>query len=114
MKEKIHFVHECLTLGDYFFEEPQWTDTEFLQKKKFDENREVYEHLICELEKIINWGPDEIQQVIKNFNWNGKKVDMQTFRYLISGQTGGPVLFEVASVLGKDVVLQRLKKCLNL
>ncbi len=113
MKEKIHFVHECLTLGNYFFEEPRWIDSEFLKKKNFGENREVYEKLAEALLTLNNWTSEEIQTVFKNFNWNGKKPDMQTFRYLISGQTGGPVLFEVASLLGKEKVIQRLNDALK-
>ncbi|MCX8080431.1 MAG: glutamate--tRNA ligase [Bacteroidia bacterium] len=110
MKEKIHFVKECLELGNYFFEEPECKDHEFLKKKKFDENREVYRVLADALENLSSWEAPGIQETFKKTEFEGKKPDMQTFRYLISGHTSGPGLFEVAELLGKDSVIKRIKK----
>ena len=38
---------------------------------------------------------------------------MQLFRVCVSGQGGGPVLFEMVALLGKDVVVRRLEKALS-
>jgi glutamyl/glutaminyl-tRNA synthetase len=37
---------------------------------------------------------------------------MQLFRVLVSGQPGGPVLFDMMELLGKDIVTERLKTAL--
>jgi glutamyl-tRNA synthetase len=38
---------------------------------------------------------------------------MQLFRVIITGGAGGPALFEVVALLGKDEVLRRIERALN-
>ena len=38
---------------------------------------------------------------------------MPILRLALTGQGGGPQIFEIAELLGKDVVLERIKAAIN-
>jgi glutamyl-tRNA synthetase len=114
MKEKIHFVQECWEYGKYFFCEPEWNTPDFLKKKNFDSTKEVYNLLVQQFEALDTWTASAIQETVKNCRLESHKIDMQTLRYLCTGMTAGPSLFDVLELLGKETVNRRIRKMITL
>lgn len=116
IKEKATFVNEFWSLGSYFFMEPERYDSDVI-KKKWNENSKNF---IAELAKAYQSSKEFsatnaetiFKQTCETLGIKTGEV-MQLFRVCISGVGGGPALFEVASLLGKDEVIKRLTTAVN-
>lgn len=123
IKEKASFLNEFWSLGSYFFIEPESYDADVVKKRWNDKSK----NFISELAKAYQSAPDSyrddfsatnaeniLKQTCEKLGIKTGEV-MQLFRVCISGVGGGPALFEVAALLGKDVVVKRLEKaCKNI
>jgi len=112
IKEKTQFVGEFWSIGSYFFQPPTEYDEKVI-RKRWNENAERYFPALAEeLNTLKNWNAETIEAT---FRATAEKLEinpghvMQLFRVLVSGQAGGPALFEMAELLGKEVVVSRLK-----
>ncbi|MBL4587381.1 MAG: glutamate--tRNA ligase [Flavobacteriales bacterium] len=112
IKEKTQFVGEFWSIGSYFFQTPTEYDEKVI-RKRWNENAERYFPALAEeLTTLKNWNAETIEAT---FRATAEKLQinpghvMQLFRVLVSGQAGGPALFEMAELLGKEVVVLRLK-----
>ena len=65
------------------------------------------------LENLSDWNAESIEATFKStaesLEINPGHV-MQLFRVLLSGQGGGPVLFEMTELLGQEEVVERLRE----
>jgi len=116
IKEKSHFINEFWELGNYFFTEPAEYDKEVI-KKRWNENSAKF---IFELKEAFKTCSDfTAAETEKLFKQTAEKLGinpghvMQLFRVCISGVGGGPALFEVVTLLGKEKIVQRLETALN-
>jgi glutamyl-tRNA synthetase len=111
MKEKAHFVHEIWEMGRYFFELPHEYDQDVIRKKWNDKAEEFFNNLAQAYQNAVEFSPEVTELIFKDTaaatGINPGSV-MQLFRVVISGLAGGPALFEVVSLLGKDEVGKRL------
>lgn len=116
MKEKATFIDDIIAQGVYFFYPPQEYDQQVIGKKWKDNAPQFIIELKEDLKGLSNFKAVEIEQSFKSkaeqMGINPGSV-MQLFRVLISGVAGGPALFEVAELLGKDEVTKRLETALN-
>lgn len=113
IKEKTQFTSEFWDIGSYFFEKPAEYDEKVI-RKRWNENAEKFFPAVADaMDKLNSWKAEEIEATFKttaeNLDINPGHV-MQLFRVLLSGQAGGPVLFEMTELLGKDEVVARLKE----
>ncbi|MDP6908799.1 MAG: glutamate--tRNA ligase [Flavobacteriales bacterium] len=112
IKEKTQFVGEFWSIGSYFFQTPTNYD-EKVVRKRWNENAErFFPALAIALEGLSSWTAASIEakfrEVTEELSINPGHV-MQLFRVLVSGQAGGPVLFEMTELLGREEVIERLK-----
>ena len=112
IKEKATFVNEFWSLGSYFFTEPANYDAEVIKKRWNEKSK----NFIIELAKAYQAANDFSAANAENiFKQTCEKIAvktgevMQLFRVCVSGLAGGPALFEVADLLGKDEVVKRLE-----
>lgn len=116
IKEKAHFVSEFWDLGSYFFITPEAYDAEVIKKRWNEQSKQFIEVLKAAFEKAVAFDAASIEALFKS-TAEGMGVNpgsvMQLFRVCISGVGGGPVLFEVAALLGKETVTGRLNTALQ-
>jgi glutamyl-tRNA synthetase len=115
IKEKATFMQDFWPLGYYFFKQPEKYPEDVIAKKWDGAAAAFFEKLKEHLDVLHDFSPSEIQRVyeetaagagVKPGNY------MQLLRVLISGETGGPAIWEMLAVLRKDEVINRLSKAL--
>jgi len=116
IKEKAQFINEFWSIGSYFFEKPKEFDLKTLQKKWNDKTESFFIQFAKSLAEIKDFSALEIETTFKN-TAESMAVSpgsvMQPFRIFISGVAGGPGLFNVAELLGKNEVLERINLALE-
>ena len=116
IKEKATFLNEFLSLGSYFFVAPETYDTDVIKKRWNEKTKNFIAELNEEFKKITNFSATETENIFKTIcEKSGIKTGevMQSFRVCLSGVGGGPALFEVVELLGKEEVVNRLEKALS-
>jgi glutamyl-tRNA synthetase len=113
IKEKTQFTSEFWDFGSYFFQKPAEYDEQVI-KKRWNENAERFFPAVAdELSALSDWKAEAIEATFKS---TAEKLEinpghvMQLFRVLLSGQGGGPVLFEMTELLGQEEVVARLRE----
>jgi glutamyl-tRNA synthetase len=112
IKEKTQFTSDFWAIGSYFFEKPAEYD-EKVVRKRWNENAAKFFPAVAEaMNELGLWKTEGIELAFKT---TAEKLDinpghvMQLFRVLLSGKAGGPVLFEMTELIGKDETVSRLR-----
>jgi len=116
IKEKAHFVNEFWDLGSYFFIAPKAYDVEVLKKRLNPQSLEFIKEVKAAFSTIQNFTAVETEQAFKavaeKLNIPTGQV-MQLFRVAITGVGGGPALFEMLELFGKEDSLKRLESAVS-
>lgn len=112
MKEKVHFVHEFWEQGKYVFEANDTLDEKVISKKWHDKSKALFTMVLDTFTKVQNWQTQDIHDAFENLVKEQGKIDMQVLRVLVTGVAGGPQLFDMLALIGKDETLKRLEKAL--
>jgi glutamyl-tRNA synthetase len=112
MKEKVQFVHEFWEQGNYIFSAPESYDEKVMTKKWNEKSKDVFTAVFNSFQTISDWSVETITKVFHDTEAQTGKIDMQLLRVLVSGVAGGPQLFDMLALLGKDEVIARLDKAL--
>jgi len=116
MKEKAHFVNEMWDLGSYFFITPSSYDAEVLKKRLNEQTLSFIKQIREDLAALANFTAIETE---KTFKATAEKLNiptgqvMQLFRVALTGVGGGPVLFEMMELFGKEESLKRLDNAIT-
>lgn len=116
IKEKASFVNEFWILGNYFFQTPEAYDVEVIKKRWNDKAKEFIAQLVVAFKEVSDFSAHHTEKAFKHTCEKvGVKTGevMQLFRVCMSGMAGGPALFEVAALLGKDEVIRRLERAIE-
>ena len=112
LKEKVHFVSEFWESGNYFFIAPSSYDAEVVKKRWNPQSASFIATLADAFEKQSTFTSAETEALFKATAEacaiNPGQV-MQLFRVCISGVGGGPMLFEMTELLGKEEIVNRLR-----
>lgn len=117
LKERVSKIDELISMGEFFFEDPQQYDEQALKKWKDDspglvaEYKENIEALTEESFKAAIL-KEHLQDVI-NKNDVGFGKLMMPLRIAVTGQGFGPDLFVSMELLGKETVLRRIDTALE-
>ena len=117
LKPKIKKISDFANLGFYFFKDPDQYDPGAI--KKYWQDKAVVDRL-TETNKRLS-DPDSfdaatIENIVRNL---AEKLGIvaakliHPIRLALTGFSVGPGLFELMEVLGKEVVLKRIKKAIN-
>jgi glutamyl-tRNA synthetase len=112
VKEKAHFINEFYGLGSYFFVAPTDFDEKVMAKKWNTDSREAFIKLSSKLETLPVWDTHTLHDAFQEAQTEIGKLDMQLFRVLTTGVSGGAQLFDLLALLGKEEVIARLKNAL--
>lgn len=117
MKEKVSFAKEIVAQGAYFFEEPSTFDQAVIEKKWKPETNGYLTELNGVFAASEDFGAANLEATFKNF-CETKQIKpgeiMQPLRLAISGAAGGPPIFEILSLLGKEEITKRIAHAVSL
>jgi len=114
IKEKAHFINEFYDLGSYFFVTPTSWDEKVIAKKWNDTSKAIYTKLNEKLAATSDWSHTGIQKTFEDSQAELGKLDMQLVRVLVSGVAGGPQLFDMMALLGKEECTKRISAALTI
>jgi glutamyl-tRNA synthetase len=112
VKEKVQFVHEFWNHGKYVFEAPESYDEKVVTKKWNDKSKTTFTLVKEKFEATSDWTVEGITTSFHDAEAATGKVDMQVLRVLVTGVAGGPQLFDMLALIGKEEVLKRMETAL--
>ena len=117
MKEKVSFIHEIYQEGRYFFEPAANWDSALIQKKFKDFTPSVLADLKDAIESSDSFTNETIEHLFHAIveEKNGRKPGemMLAFRLSVSGVAGGPPIFDMIAVMGKEATLRNMNAFLS-
>lgn len=116
VKEKAHFVSEFWTNGNYFFTAPTAYDADVIKKRWNEQSATFIKEVTAAFKGLNTFTAAETETTFKTTAEKlgmGPGQVMQLFRVCLSGVGGGPMLFEMVELLGKDEVIKRLETAIN-
>lgn len=112
VKEKSHFVSEFWDAGNYFFNAPTSYDADVIKKRWNETSANFIKAVTVEFKALSSFTAAETEATFKKTAETlgiGTGQVMQLFRVCLSGVGGGPMLFEMVELLGKEEVVKRLE-----
>jgi glutamyl-tRNA synthetase len=112
VKEKAHFVNEFWDNSVYFFTAPSSYDAEVLKKRLNEQTGNFIKEVTTAYEGLTSFTAVDTEATFKATAEKlgiGAGQVMQLFRVSISGVGGGPALFEMIELLGKEEIINRLQ-----
>jgi len=116
VKEKAHFINEFWDNAAYFFNAPTEYDAEVIKKRWNEQSANFIKEVTSEFKNVSNFKATELENTFKATAEKcglGPGQVMQLFRVCLTGVGGGPALFEIAELLGKDETVQRLENSIK-
>jgi len=116
MKERATFVADMLIDGSYLVEKPLRFDEETIAKKWKPETTSIMQEWKEVVTNLSQFDADAIESAFKNFLAEkelGIGAVLLPFRLTITGVGAGPGMFDIASFLGKEEVLDRMEEGLK-
>jgi glutamyl-tRNA synthetase len=116
IKEKISFVKELWSFGEYFFIAPKSFDEGVINKRWNDKSPLVLQDMIQALRPLETFNATTAEAAYNEAltkNGVANKDFMQLLRVCLSGVAGGPPIFEMAELFGKQETIARLQFALD-
>ena len=116
MKERVSFVKDYPGKSPYFFEAPEEYDEKTISKRWKSNSSELLEKLSNKFENLGNPVKEDFENTLKETAselgiGNGDLI--HPLRLAISGVGGGPGVFDIAYILGKEETVKRMKKAIE-
>lgn len=112
--ERLVTLHDVEALSSFFYREVN-VDAALLTKKSTPkEVKSQLELTITELQKVETWTPEKIEVAIRTLQEKHDFKKNQYFmmlRLAVTGLQATPPLFETMQVMGRELVMERLKNC---
>lgn len=116
IKEKISFIKELWETGSYFFVHPTTYDETVIAKRWTEKSPLVLQDMIQAVRGSADFSHATFEAAYNEAltkNGVSNKEFLQLLRVCLSGVAGGPPIFEMAELFGKEVTLLRLQAALN-
>lgn len=116
VRERVNFVTELWSQSSFFFLAPESYDEKTVQKRWKAETPELMEELCKVLSGIDDFTAEKTEETVKT--WIAEKAYnmgavMNAFRLSVVGESKGPHMFDIISIIGKDETIKRLKKAIE-
>jgi glutamyl-tRNA synthetase len=116
MKERVSFIKEIPEKGFYFFEEPESYDESVVKKRWKQDSAEHLKKLVGEFTKLSNPSKEDFENTLRRTAeelgiGTGKLI--HPVRLAVSGVGGGPGVFDILYIIGKEKTLNRLNKAIE-
>jgi glutamyl-tRNA synthetase len=116
-KERVEFPLEIPTKAKYFFEAPKKYDEKTVDKKWKENSAMLMIGLSEKLDGLETFDAKSIEECFNEFlEERGVSLGqvMPALRLALTGEGGGPQIFEIAELLGKQAVLDRIKTAVQI
>jgi len=111
MKEKITYPADVWDMSTYFFKRPTEFDGKTVRSKWKDDNKTDIRKTVENLAELEDFSADKIETHLKGFieaNELSFGNILLPFRVMLTGGKGGPAVFDIMELLGKEESLARL------
>jgi len=112
MRERISFIHDITEKGAYFFAAPDRFDEDVVKKRWKPETREHLNTLATAFEQLQSPEKDlyelTLQETAKSLGISNGDL-IHAVRLAVSGTGGGPGVYDILSILGKNESIKRIK-----
>jgi len=117
MKERVTRLDEFLTLGGYFFRDPEEYDEHSTKKNWRPEASLHLRELLPVLKEMATFQHAEVEAAVRavaeRFGIGAGKL-IHPLRLALTGTSGGPGLFELMAVIGRDTCIRRIERALRI
>lgn len=115
VKDRCTMIADFFDQAVYFFRSPEQLDTDAVKAKWNADKTTFFEEFCNKLNEISNWELALIETEFKNLATakNIKPGELQLpMRIMLVGGKFGPAVFEIASMIGKEETIARIRKAL--
>jgi glutamyl-tRNA synthetase len=116
MKERVSFVHEYLSKSPYFFEAPVEYEKAAFDKFWNSETPGQLRKLSSAIEQLNNPAIEDYENALVKVSEElniGKGKLIHPLRLALSGQSTGPGIYDLMFILGKEDMIERINKALQ-
>lgn len=117
MKERVTVTPDFIEFAGYFFRDPAEYDEKGKQKHWNESAKNALATLAGRLDSLATFTAQSIEEILRilaeELNTSAGKLIHPT-RLALSGRVVGPGLFEMMELLGKDTVVRRLRRAVDL
>lgn len=113
MKPRVSFVREFFEKGFYFFEEPTTYEEAALKKNWKPNSAEILKKYSEKISLLENPTKEDYEKALVETSTEmnvGKGAIIHPLRLAVSGVSGGPGIYDILYILGKEVIIKRIKK----
>jgi glutamyl-tRNA synthetase len=117
VKERLTYVSDFWGQASFFFEEPKHYDIDAVKPKWNADKTAFFENIISEFENQSDWTASALEPFFKGkVAESSMKIGelMMPYRIMLVGGKFGPDVFLITELLGKEAVITRVKKALEL
>jgi len=116
VKERMTFVLDFEQQAAYLFNKPSSYDEKNVKKRYKPNNVIHFENLVNHFAQMDTWSSEQIESDIKSFlekNELGFGAILPGFRLMLSGVMGGPHVYDIAEIIGKEETIERMNTGIN-
>jgi glutamyl-tRNA synthetase len=116
MRERVEFVRDYPDAAAWFFEDPEAYDPATVQKRWKTGSSDLCRGLIPVLEELPSFDTDGLHRAVQaRAEQAGLKLGdlVHPLRLACTGVGGGPGLFELMEVLGRETCLRRIRRAID-
>ncbi|MCH2021764.1 MAG: glutamate--tRNA ligase [Saprospiraceae bacterium] len=122
MKLRINYTTDFYHQGKYFFNELNVEEIEIRHQKNFqkkilnkwtDNRKKELDNLFEKINEIPVFDSESLEAYVEPLIESNKGEILPIFRLGLSGEMGGPGIYEIMEVLGRSITLKRLKDFIN-
>lgn len=117
VKERMTYVSDFWNQASFFFADPVQYDVDAVKPKWNDNKTVFFENIVKDFEAQQSWTAEVLEPMFKGkVAESGMKIGelMMPFRIMLVGGKFGPDVFVITELLGKEKVIERVKKALAL
>lgn len=113
MKQRCALLPDFVAGARYFYDDPESYDEATAKKRWKPESSELVQEFATRLEGLPQWQAADLEATLRQLceeKGQGAAALIHPVRLGVSGVGGGPGLFEMLEVLGREVCVRRLRK----
>ena len=115
-RERVTYVQDFQQVGHYMFEAPQSLDATFIEKKWKQESTAYLEDIIALLYETDTFESHHTENLVKQYLTDHAIKIGEVFpllRMTLTGEQGGPHIFDIMELLGKEESIQRINNAIQ-
>jgi glutamyl-tRNA synthetase len=117
VKDRCTFLTDFVEQAGFFFKAPAQIDTAAIQPKWDEKKSNFFNALVDSFQTVNNWNAIETETLFKELTTTHQIKPgelMLPLRIMLVGGKFGPAVFDIATLLGKEETIKRIKHVLSL